>query len=444
MPLPDSPSFWGDCMKFSTSQLATALARICRDKPAARYWIGFSGGLDSTVLLHAMWSLRPPQALAAVHINHGLHPDAPQWAAHCRQVCRDRDVRLEVIEVDARAGRGESPEAAARQARYAAFRNLLEPGDYLLTAQHEDDQAETLLLQLLRGGGPAGLAAMPPVTGLAAGWHGRPLLAFSRAALGIYAEAEGLQWIEDGSNTDPGFDRNYLRHHVLPHLRSRWPGHAKTLARAARHQAAAAALLVETAEADFAAVRGDYPGTLSISRLREFSEIRRRNVIRHWLKRQALGLPTEAVLEQIGALLTAAPDRCPEVRWGNTEVRRYRDGLFFLQSMDVPDPGREYHWPPGTALSLPELGLTLDRRELESRGVVLPAAALRVRFRRGGERIRLLGRRHSHSLKKLLQECGVPPWLRERLPLVYEGERLVAVLGLQPAIAADGLNRAET
>lgn len=305
-----------------------------------------------------------------------------------------------------------------------------------------------MLLQLLRGGGPAGLAAMPAVTGLAAGRHGRPLLAFSREALRVYAEAEDLQWIEDGSNTDTGFDRNYLRHRVLPHLKARWPAYTKTLARAARHQAGAAALLAETAETDLAAVRGASPGTLSAARLLAFSEVRRCNVVRYWLKRQALAVPSEAVLDQIGAVLTAAPDCCPEVRWANTEVRRYRDSLFVLPSVAALDPGREYHWPPDTALPLPELGVTLDRRELESRDIVLPAAALRVRFRRGGERIRLPGRGHSHSLKKLLQERGVPPWLRERLPLVYEdereGERLVAVLGLEPPIVADGISRAET
>jgi tRNA(Ile)-lysidine synthase len=435
-------------MKFSTGQLAKALALISRDQPVARYWVGFSGGLDSTVLLHAMQRLHLPQALVAVHVNHGLHPDAARWVAHCRRVCHDWNIRLEVVEVDARAAPGESPEAAARQARYGVFQKLLSPGDCLLTAQHEDDQAETLLLQLLRGGGPAGLAAMPPVAGLAAGRLGRPLLAFGREDLHAYAEAESLRWIEDGSNADPGFDRNYLRHRVLPLLKARWPGYAKTLARAARHQAEAAALLAQTAEADLAAARGDDPGALSVARLRAFSGVRRRNIIRHWLKRQAGILPTEAVLDQIGMILTAAPDRRPEVRWANTEVRRYRDGLFVMPSVAVSDPGREYHWPPGVALPLPELGITLDRLELESRGIVLPAAALRVRFRRGGERIRLPGRGHSHSLKKLLQERGVPPWLRERLPLVYEGEgegeRLVAVLGLQPPIVADGISRAET
>lgn len=427
-------------MKFSTSQLANSLARIsCHELPA-RYWIGFSGGLDSTVLLYAMRQLRLRQEIIAVHVNHGLHLDANSWTAHCRQVCRDWNIRLEVIEVNARAAAGESPEAAARQARYAAFQNRVKPGDYLLTAQHEDDQAETLLLQLLRGGGPAGLAAMPPAIRFAGGWHGRPLLIVSRQALRAYAEAEGLKWIEDGSNTDPGFDRNYLRHKVLPVLQSRWPGYAKTLARAARHQAEAAALLAETAAADFAAVRGGYPGTLSVSRLRMFSDIRQRNIVRHWLKQHAMDLPTQAVLEQIIAALSAAADRCPVICWGNTEARRYRDDLFFLRSTpEAHHPNRTYTWPHDT-LSLPELGLTLNRRELESEGAILPAARLQVRFRRGGERITLPGRRHSHSLKKLLQERGVPPWLRDRLPLIYEGERLVAVLGLDPPILAGSAN----
>lgn len=425
-------------MKFSISQLAKALTRISTHAPPARYWVGFSGGLDSTVLLHSLSQLpagRPE--IIAVHINHGLHPNAADWAAHCRQICRNWDIRLEVVAVNAQPEPGESPEAAARRARYAAFRDLLKPGDYLLTAQHQDDQAETLLLQLLRGGGPAGLAAMPRVSRFAAGRHARPLLPFSRQALQAYAEAESLTWVEDGSNTNLGFDRNYLRRKVLPLLRSRWPGYAKTLARAARHQAEAAALLAETAAADFAAVTGNYPDALSVSRLREFSNIRQRNIIRHWVKKQTLDLPTEAVLDQITATLAAAPDRCPVVCWGRTEARRYRDDIFFLRrELHTDLANRTYTWAPNTTLALPALGLTLNRGELESQGVVLPATGLQARFRRGGERITLPGRQHSHSLKKLLQERGVPPWLRERLPLIYEGERLVAVLGLNPPIIA--------
>lgn len=433
-------------MEFSASQLAKALAGISSPGPSARYWIGFSGGLDSTVLLHAMWRLQPRQEIAAVHINHGLHPDAAHWTAHCRQVCRDWHIRLQVVEVNARGQPGESPEAAARQARYAAFRELLEPGDYLLTAQHRDDQAETLLLQLLRGGGPAGLAAMPAIMPFADGHLVRPLLSFDRQALQAYAEAEGLMWIEDGSNASLEFDRNYLRHKVLPVLRPRWPAYPKTLSRVAGHQAEAAALLAEIAEDGFAIATGSYPGTLSVSRLQEISGSRRRNIIRHWLRKQALDLPSEAVLHQIMTMLDAAPDRRPAVVWGHTEVRRYRDDIFFLRfPPEAHDANRAYPWPPDTTLALPELGLVLNRRELEKQGIVLPSAGLEIRFRRGGERIMLAGRRHSHSLKKLLQERGVPPWLRERLPLIYAGERLVAVLGTHPPIlAGDDLSYSET
>jgi tRNA(Ile)-lysidine synthase len=428
-------------MKFSTRQLAEALTRISLGAPVGRYWLGFSGGLDSTVLLHAVWRLQPPQEVAAVHINHRLHSDADKWAAHCRQVCRDWNIRLEVLEVDARARPGESPEAAARQARYAAFQKLLAPGDYLLTAQHRDDQAETLLLQLLRGGGPAGLAAMPPVDRFGAGHLARPLLPFDRQSLQVYAEAEGLEWIEDSSNAVLGFDRNYLRHKVLPLLKPRWPGYTKTLARVARHQAEAAALLAEIADRDFASVRGGQPGTLSASGLREFSGSRRRNIIRHWLRKQALDLPTEAVLNQIMAMLSAASDRSPAVAWKHTEVRRYRDDLFFLRlSLENRIESHAYSWAPDTELAPSELGLTLSRSELEKQGIVLPNIDLQVRFRRGGERITLPGRRHSHSLKKLLQERGVPPWLRERLPLIYAGQRLLAVLGLNPPIIGEGIN----
>ncbi|HSP01681.1 MAG TPA: tRNA lysidine(34) synthetase TilS, partial [Thioalkalivibrio sp.] len=252
--------------------------------PASRLVVAFSGGLDSHVLLHALAALCGEgfYELHAIHIHHGLNSQADAWADHCARVCRDLDVGLEVIAVNARAARGESPEAAARAARYQALASCMKEGDGLLTAHHRRDQAETLLLQLLRGAGSAGLAAMPRWQPLGSGWHGRPLLDVSREAIEDYARERDLHWIEDNSNLDARFDRNLLRQQVMPLLRARWQGVDETLARAAAHQAEGLGLLGDLARQDLEQIRGELPGTLSVSELTGLRPARIRNVLRFW------------------------------------------------------------------------------------------------------------------------------------------------------------------
>lgn len=213
------------------SQLLIAHPQICR------LIVGYSGGLDSHVLLHGLAMHRPywlTQKLEAIYVDHGLQTASAVWGEHCAEVCRDLNMPFRVLKIDARPVPGESPEAAARRARYAALAAELGFDSALLTAHHRDDQAETLLLQLLRGAGPYGLAAMPAVSRLGQGRLLRPFLEVDRAELLAYAGKHGLRWIEDASNTDTGFDRNYLRHRVLPLLRERWPAVNRTLSRSAR------------------------------------------------------------------------------------------------------------------------------------------------------------------------------------------------------------------
>ena len=223
------------------------LGAILQDFPAvARFWLAYSGGCDSHVLVHAAAQLRAVVAeriFHVVHVDHGLQTASAEWARHCAAVCEELALPFTLLRVDARGSLGESPEAAARHARYRALASLMQAGDCLLTAHHQDDQAETLLLQLLRGGGPHGLAAMPALSPFAAGMHARPMLTFSREELRRYAQRHALQWIDDPSNADSGFDRNYLRNSVMPVLRERWPAVARVLARGAGHQAEAAQLL---------------------------------------------------------------------------------------------------------------------------------------------------------------------------------------------------------
>ena len=410
-------------------------------------WVAYSGGVDSHVLLHALGAIRAALGcrIGAVHVHHGLHEDAGQWEAHCREVCKGLAVPFVCLQVDARPAAGESPEAAARSARYAALRDWLPAGDWLLTAQHQDDQAETLLLQLLRGSGVMGLAAMPARADFGAGQLRRPLLDYSRQAVRAYALENDLEWIDDPSNQDTGLDRNFLRHCIVPELRGRWPGLSATLARSARHCAEAARALLQLAEQDLAAVAGETPRGLQVSGLQRLSMERRRNALRHWCMRQCGSTPSTAVIEQmLTDVLASRDDAEPCVRWGDHELRRYRDQVYLLGQRPEALPAGVLDWKLPRPLVLPGDGGTLS--VTMEPGVGIRAAAvtgnlLRVGFRHGGERCRPGGRRHHHALKKLFQEHGVPPWERPRIPLIFIDNELAAVAGLwvcEPFCAGSG------
>jgi tRNA(Ile)-lysidine synthase len=419
-------------MSFSPERLLTIIRSF---SPARRYWIAYSGGLDSHVLLHGLAAVRSSLGavqLHAIHVHHGLHADADQWTAHCSAVCGRLSIPLQTIRVGATPEKGESPEAAARQARYRAFAQVVRHGECLLTAHHEDDQAETVLLQLLRGSGPHGLAGMPAQAEFHAGWLGRPLLTFSRAELRAYAEQEGLQWVEDSSNAELGYDRNYLRHEILPRLLSRWPSAPATIARAAAHAAQAAALTDQLAATDLSAVRVA-TDQLSVTALKRLGDTRARNVIRFWIKELGLPLPTAAHLERVMAdVLEAKPDAAPLVRWPGAEVRRYRDSMYAMPSLSDHDVTQTLQWDLGTPLIVSDLDACLVVQPVNGKGVrrAVLESAVTVGFRRGGERCRPVGRAHTQQLKKLLQEQGIPPWQRDRIPLLYCNNELAAVVGL--------------
>jgi tRNA(Ile)-lysidine synthase len=412
-----------------------SLAEILRELSAvSRFLVAYSGGCDSHVLLHAAARMAKrgiAQSLHAVHIDHGLHASSAEWARHCAAVCAELAVPFTLLQVDARPGTGESPEAAARRARYRALTGLMKPGDCLLTAHHQDDQAETLLLQLLRGGGPHGLAGMPAVIAFAAGLHARPLLAFPRDALRRYAQEHALRWVDDPSNIDSGFDRNYLRNHVLPALRERWPAAARVLARGAGHQAEAAQLLDVLAAEDLRRCEAaDH--TLRISALLELDTVRQRNLLRYWLKSLGFNLPDTVRLAQVQQdVLHAAEDRSPEVDWEGVTVRRYRDHLYASTPCVPAEVDTVLPWNLTRTLPLPDGG-SLVAVPAHGRGVksaLCPGGAVTVRYRRGGESCQIARRGVSRPLKKLLQEAGVPPWERERIPLIYVGDQLAAVAG---------------
>ncbi|GMR07164.1 MAG: tRNA lysidine(34) synthetase TilS [Gammaproteobacteria bacterium] len=411
--------------------------------------VALSGGLDSSVLLHATNRLKEPLAnlkVSAVHVHHGISDKADAWDSHCEMLCSRLAVPYRCLTVDARAGAGESPEEKARDCRYRALAGALGKGECLLSAHHQDDQAETLLLQLLRGAGPRGLAAMPEVSVLGEGRLVRPLLGFSRQQLHDYARAHAITWVEDDSNADTRLDRNFLRHQVVPSLKQRWPAMAATLSRAAGHIADSAALLDELAAIDLAQCQGsgasggagatEGPGVsalagLDMRALGHLHSDRQRNLLRYWLRQLGLPVPQSQQMQHVLTdVLHAGPDRVPCVQWPGVEVRRYRERLFAMPPLSLHDSHARYGWnltdplalSVGCLRSVPVSGKGL-RANLGATGVT-------VAFRQGGEVCQPAGRQHHHDLKKLFQEAGIPPWQRDRIPLLYVENDLAAVAGL--------------
>jgi tRNA(Ile)-lysidine synthase len=399
------------------------------------YLVAYSGGMDSHVLLHSLNALRRNlnAGISVIHVNHGLSGYAPDWARHSRNVCEALGLPCEIVEIDARPPRGESPESWARRKRYDAFARRLGTGWMLLTAHHKDDQAETLLLQLFRGAGPAGLSAMPITQPFGSGWHGRPLLDYSRRELGEYAMRHGLQWIEDESNQDTGVDRNYIRHRIMPAVRRHWPGALEALARSARHQGEASALLDHLARTDLASLaRGAKPVRLSIAGLVGLSIPRQKNLIRRWLQVLQLPRPTTAQLQRVvDDAIAAGSAARPCVSWPGVEVRRYRDYLYAGRPLDAHEPAQVISWDLAQPVAIAHGRLRAEPGV--GNGVKASRCRrnqLEIRYRKGGETIRPVGRQHHHALKKLFQERGVPPWLRDRVPLLYSDGLLAAVPGM--------------
>lgn len=406
---------------------------------ATRYCLALSGGLDSTVLLHAMVRLSPGP-LRAIHVDHQLQPGAAAWAGHCERLCRRFAVPLLVCRVNVRTIGDEGLEAAARRARYGALGESLESGEVLLTAHHQDDQVETLLLHLLRGTGVAGLGGIPRLAAFGDGRLLRPLLDLPRAVLLGYAQGAGLDWVEDPSNRDLRLNRNFLRHEVLPLLRARWPGLDAAMARSARLSAEASRLLDELAAQDARRVRR--AGRIAVAPLRLLDEARQRNVLR-WLCRHELGSAPGGKLlrEGLAQLLDAGIDRHPVLAWPGGELRRYRERLYLQRPCGAPSPlPQQMPLRAGATVDVGAGRLRLARARGRGLGVARLTGPLTVRLRSGGERLRPAGEPHHRELKKMLQEYGVVPWMRGRIPLLYCGGELAAVAHLWVAaeFAASG------
>ena len=398
-------------------------------RDAAHWRVAFSGGLDSTVLLHLLADLAKTEsfpALSAIHIHHGLQAAADAWPAHCQSVCDALGVPLHVMRVTVQTGA--SLERAAREASYAAFMSLTEADDVLLTAQHRDDQAETLLFRLMRGAGVRGLSAMPAQRPLGQGTLLRPLLDATHAELEAYARAHQLHWIEDPSNEDRQFSRNYLRHQVLPLLTARWPQAQANMARSAAHLREAQGLLDELAQLDLAqaVTPSGFPWlalpSLELAPLANLSAARQRNALSHWLE-PLTRLPDTDHWSGWDDLCGAASDASPVWRLAEGEVHRSAGRIWWLNGDWLRAPAVSVDWhDPSMPLPLANNGRVMFSGQT-------PIGPLRIGYRQGGEVMHLADRGH-RDLKRLLNERAVPGFVRGRLPLLFRGAELLAVANL--------------
>lgn len=392
--------------------------------------MAFSGGVDSTLLLHALKRLEPAARLEALHIDHGLHPGSAQWAERCRSIAGALGARFRAARISVDDRGAQSLEAAAREARYRALTGMLAPGAVLMTAHHGDDQLETVLLRILRGAGVRGLTAIHEAGKLGAIDLVRPLLGFSRAQVRAEAERLNLSWLDDPANSDVSFDRNYLRTEIVPGLRRRWPGAHTVASRLAGRMSEAEEILGEVAERDAAAI-GDLR-RIPCAVLRNLSVARQNNLLRHVIRMLTLPAPAKAQLDTLlAALAVTRSDAQPLIEWPGAQARIYRHRLYLMAPL------------PPVAAGAARAVVTVEECWTGAQGrlrlepavdIGLPDGwvreGLEVRFRQGGERFQPLNGAHRRMLKQWLQERAIVPWMRDRIPLLYHDGKLVAVADL--------------
>ena len=409
--------------------------------------LAYSGGVDSHVLLHLIASNPDLKSkIIAVYIHHGLQVEADGWGEHCQLVALNLGVRFKIIKVIIDDVSGKSIEELARDARYQALKPLLEAEGVLLLAQHREDQLETVLLQLFRGAGVQGLSGMPVEIPFGKGRMCRPLLDVSKQDIYDYAISNKLSWVEDPSNKSNDFDRNFLRNEIVPKLKQKWPALDKTVARSARHCANAHQLSEDVSKDFLSQIINKADHTLNIAKLIEHDSYMQSLGIRQWFKFNQLRMPAESVIHCIlNELIKATESRNPELKGEGYRIRRYRDKLFCLKGKELEQQlvAINQQWKSGlkqitlgngAMLTIVDSEQGLSKRKWE-------IAEVSVRFRQGAEKIRLVGREGRHTLKKLYQEKGIPPWERNTIPLIYLDNQLAAIANLW--VSADFCNNHE-
>jgi tRNA(Ile)-lysidine synthase len=435
-----------------TELLAPISAALAPYLGRQRWYIAYSGGLDSHVLLHLAWRLRqealragnPFPELRAIHVNHQLQADSSNWAAQCSSTCDEYGIAIDVRAVTVE-GRRQGVESLARAARYEVFEGIVDERSVLLLAHHQDDQAETFLLRLMRGAGVAGLAAMPISRALGRATLFRPLLNMARSQLEGYAADQRLDSIDDPSNRDPQYRRNFLRHRVMPLLAEVWPAYRHSIASAAELHAETANVLNAYLSADVTNI-SDTEGTLDLKALMNFDRVRQRAVLRHYVFQQlGIRLGRAQSEELVSQFVHSRRDSQPVFELNNDMTLRAFRGRLSCErgpARYIFNRGIVQDWDVQQACSIGGLG----HLSAELGGEFVPRGKITVRFRGGGERCRVAGHAHSRPLKKLLQEWGVPPWKRDTLPLIYCDDEIAAIAdiaiceGFQAAVGGAGVS----
>jgi tRNA(Ile)-lysidine synthase len=405
--------------------------KLSQFEPYSHLYIAYSGGVDSHVLLHLCASVEKlKDKITAVYINHDLQVDAEFWGKHCEQISTGLNVNFIRLQVNAKADAGESPEEAARNARYAALKPLLVEGDALLVAQHSEDQLETVLLQLFRGSGLKGLSGMPESKPFGKGKLVRPLLGVPKTAIIEYAQTHDLKWIEDPSNQHTHFDRNFLRNDIIPLLKQRWPSLGETVPRSAQHCANAQSLIAPLADELLDAAINQADKTLNIGHLESYSSLQQHLIIRQWFECLDLKMPSQAIVDRILLEIVEANKIAdPVLATQGHEFRRYRGKLYCLKPAQTNLARVDLAW--FSCVSLLKISDN-DYYKVITSVSGIPCeqwhnAKIRVTFRSGGETIKLPKRAGHHTLKNLYQEARVPPWERVGIPLIYLDDKLAAV-----------------
>jgi tRNA(Ile)-lysidine synthase len=407
-------------MPFDKDRLMATLQRL---PSAGTYWVGFSGGADSTALLFALLELKPAlnAAIKAVHINHGLHAGSDAWQSHCEQVCAELGLSLVSKSVDVQRNSSSGLEAEARRMRYEIVEDLLEQGDLFLTAHHRDDQAETLLLNLVRGSGVDGLAGMPETRKLGKGLLARPLLEHSMRSLRHYLEERNLEWLEDPSNQDRSYDRNFVRHQLVPELERRWPGASGRLAKSAGLCREASSTLAMWAD-EILEKPHFHERILELSGL-NLQGTRIRLILRRWLHLNgAPPIPTRVLRELCEQSSQASMGNRVCVEWQGWVIHLFQNRFWLQEASEItacPDIGWDHPGPLDLGSGIGSLEIHPSAR--------LPMHGVRVRARKGGERILLTSSGKHKDVKDILREAGIPPWLRRSIPILQTTDNILAV-----------------
>ena len=429
--------------------LEAAVGRLLQRHVGARVLVAFSGGVDSTVLLHALSKQLPPHRLLALHVDHSIQAGSSGWAIHCVKVCSQWGIQIRKT-VLIPAARDHLDEAACRDARYAWFASLIRPGDVLVTGHHRDDQVETVLYRLLRGSGVHGLGGIQPERSFGSSILVRPLLACSRSDIAAYAAKQGLSWVTDPSNEDRRYDRNFLRHEIIAPLTARWPASDRSIDRAARHLRHAHALLEEIGHQDYdefwepaANCCLGHHGCMEVVRLEKLSTGRRFNLLRYWMSRNGYQPSSAKRLDELWRQANLARvDGNVRVAWPDAEFRRFRGYLYLLPRQLMGPLPDSISWTTHIPIQCPEVGLRLHARASHEGPLRLKpewSTRLELGWRRRRARLKPMGGQHHRRLRNIFQESRIPPWERRRLPMIY---RDGVPIGIPGVVLAEGFSAA--